>query len=66
MMKVRFVCGHTQTAKGDEVRLACNECGEHRVTAVAARAPRFTGHCRGPHATFKALKAKAVSLAGER
>ncbi len=58
---VRFACGHTVPASGNEVRLVC-ACGNSQVVDVKAPAPKFRGHCRGPHAQFEALPAVAVAL----
>lgn len=63
MVTVCFACGCPPLrATGDEEQIQCPHCGETRVVDVLARAPKFTGHARGPCAKYEDLPAQPVSL----
>lgn len=61
MITVIFTCGHFQEVDGSGATPIC-VCGETKIARVDAPAPRFTGHCRGPHATYRDLEAKPVTF----
>jgi hypothetical protein len=61
VVAAKFACGHDAILKGDEVTPTC-ACGETRLVSIKARPPKFTGHARGPHATYQELPARAVSF----
>ena len=62
-MTVSFRCGHSMSLP-DTVAAAprCGICGETVVSRVTVRPPTFTGHCRGPHATYHPLEPIPVDL----
>lgn len=64
MITVKFACGHMLRATGDEQGVTCG-CGERRIVSLKAPAPRFVGHCTGPHASFENLPATAVTFNGD-
>ena len=61
-MTVTFACQHTQPLEQVDTIPICRVCGERRVQIIQAPAPRFTGICRGPSATFEALASVGVPL----
>jgi hypothetical protein len=50
---LRFLCGHTVSMGmgADLSSVACEQCGERRVSYVNAPSPSFRGTVSGPHAT---------------
>ena len=64
MMRVRFGCGHVVEASRVDSGV-CPQCGDTRVVTVKAPAPRFTGLCTGPCATYAQLEAQPVRLTQE-
>lgn len=63
-IRVRWACGHMgSVVPTTDATPRCPSCGEHRVQAVQARAPRFTGACSGPYAETTAVEPLPVSLA---
>lgn len=60
---IRFACGHAVTLGDNPSGAPVCDCGETRIQAVKARAPRFTGACSGPYAEFKNLGPAVVNLA---
>ncbi len=65
-MTITFRCNHVMSLP-DTASAAprCGVCGETVVSRVAVRPPVFTGHCRGPHATFAPLDPIPVTLRKE-
>jgi len=62
-MTVTFACGHrAEIAETASLPPQCG-CGETRVQAVRARAPRFVGACTGPYSEFANLADVTVNLA---
>lgn len=63
-MRITFACGH-HAEIGDNPSAApiCGACGESRIQAVKARAPRFTGVASGPYAEYRNLGPATVNLA---
>lgn len=62
-MTVTFACGHkAEIPETASLPPQCG-CGEKRVQAVKARAPRFVGACSGPHTEFRNLADVTVNLA---
>jgi hypothetical protein len=60
---IRFACGHRMSLgrDADTSSVRC-ECGERRVSYVAAPPPRFTGTADGPHVTRVELEPIKVSF----
>lgn len=60
---ITFACGHHQdlASVGDTAPICA--CGERRVQAVNAPAPRFRGCVLGPSAQTEPLAAQAISVA---
>lgn len=48
---VTFRCGHKATVTGTAAPMCA--CGDTVVSRCNAPAPRFTGHVRGPSATYR-------------
>lgn len=62
-MRVTFACGHhAEIAETASLPPQCG-CGERRVQAVKARAPKFRGACTGPCSEFQNLAEVTVNLA---
>ncbi len=61
---LRFLCGHKQSMgmDADLSSVACEQCGERRVSFVAAPSPSFRGTVTGPHATTVDLDPIKVSF----
>jgi hypothetical protein len=62
-MKVTFACQHTAEIGDNPSGPPVCACGERRIQAVKARAPKFTGACSGPFAEFRQLDPVVVNLA---
>ena len=62
MIAVTFACGHASKLDDTAALAVCPECGERRVRAVKARAPKFRGVCLGPHAKFESLAGIPVTV----
>ena len=62
MIRLSMACGHALTVSDDGATVPVCECGERRVAAVHARAPRFRGICQGPRATFVDLPGMPVTV----
>jgi len=62
VITVSFACGHTAKLADDTALAVCAECGERRVQAVKARAPKFRGVVLGPHAKFESLAGIPVTV----
>lgn len=65
MIGVLFVCGHAHRIDPDKATSPrCPECGSVQVArTLDARAPRITGHARGPLVDTKTLGPQAVNVA---
>lgn len=61
-MTVTFRCGHRVTLDRTAQSAPVCACGERVVANVTGATPRFTGACRGPHATFAAVEPYAERL----
>ena len=62
-MTVSFRCGHAMSLPDTATAAPrCGICGETVVSRVTVRPPSFTGHCKGPYATFAPLEAIPVDL----
>lgn len=63
MITVSFACGHSmQVSERAEWTPRCG-CGETRVAAVKAPAPRFVGTVTGPYCETKGLDPAVVNVA---
>lgn len=62
-MTITFACGHTAQIGDNPSSAPICGCGERQIQGVQARAPRFTGACTGPYATFANLGPATVNLA---
>ncbi len=62
-MRVTFACGHGMELSDNPSGAPVCGCGESRIQAVKARAPKFRGACSGPCSEFANLEPVAVNLA---
>ena len=62
-MTVTFACGHAMTLSDNPSGAPTCGCGETRIQAVKARAPKFRGACSGPLSEFANLEPITVNLA---
>ena len=55
MITVTMACTHTVEVGESQHGPPVCACGERRVSHVHVRAPKFTGVCHGPQATYAPL-----------
>lgn len=62
-MKLTYACGHTAEVGDNPTSAPICGCGEMRIQAVKARAPRFRGVATGPCSEFVNLGPATVNCA---
>lgn len=62
-MRLTFACGHLADIGDNPSGAPVCACGESRIQAVKARAPKFRGACSGPYSEYAHLEPVAVNLA---
>jgi predicted RNA-binding Zn-ribbon protein involved in translation (DUF1610 family) len=62
VITLSMACGHVVQIGDNDGPSPCPTCGERRVQAVKARAPKFRGVCQGPHAKYESLSATPVTV----